>query len=127
MMPAHPLKQPLAAVQRIYRLRADEGRRVQSELAALLTLKAKLVAGEDAPTMADQVLALFIDLGDGPAVAAYCVARGWQAQTDDGLRDFTAEDVLHIVEWDELPGDTALRMLAQTRLAQLRAALPGHS
>ena len=116
MMPAHPLKPPLDAVQRIYRARADEARRVQGELAALLALKAKLVAGEDAPTMADQVLALFIDLGDAGAVAAYCSGRGWQAQTDEALRDFTADDVLHIVAWDELPGDAALRALAQRRL-----------
>ncbi|MCV2349333.1 hypothetical protein [Paucibacter sp. Y2R2-4] len=116
-MPAPPLAQPLAAVQRVYRARAEGLRRLQAELEALLDLKARLVAGDDAGTMLDQILALFADLGDAQAVADYCAERGWQALHDDGQQHpFSAEDVKRVVEWDELPGCGVLRTLAQARL-----------
>ncbi|WP_271008672.1 hypothetical protein [Paucibacter sp. B51] len=115
---------PLAAVQRLYRVKADEARRAQAQMDALLDLKARLQAGEDTELMADQVLALFTDLGSAEAVAAYCNARGWQASTDEGVLPFTAADVLKIVEWDELPGDVVLRQLAQARLASAGTGEP---
>lgn len=116
---------PLAAVQRIYRAKAEEVRRAQQQMEALLNLKARLAAGEDSETMADQLLTLFIDLASAEAVAGYCEERGWQAHVDAGVLPFTPADVLKIVEWDELPGDPALRQLAQERLASLGAAEPG--
>lgn len=116
---AEGVAMPLAAVQRVYRAKAEEARRAQAQMDALLDLKARLQAGEDTEVMADQVLALFADQGSAEAVAVYCNARGWQASTDEGVLPFTAADVLKIVEWDELPGDVVLRQLAQTRLASM--------
>lgn len=107
---------PLKAIQQIFRGKADECRRAQDEMEALVRLKGRLMAGEDAPTMADQVLTLFAHLKDAQAVADYCNSRGWQAHNDSGLGSFVADDVLHIVEWDELPGDPVLRALAQLQL-----------